>query len=194
MGAAVFLTLWFLSAVWIGATGTFYLATPIEVAITVWIGCILLLAGVWRIGVARAWAMGASVRWLLAPHLVRFVGLAFLVLHARGELPFSVGMVGGIGDVAIAIGASALMLDPDARWIKWWNVAGLVDILSVVVSVFREGLREPQSVAVIREFPLSLLPTFFVPLIIATHGIIFARLRSDRGRREAPMPIPDPQR
>jgi hypothetical protein len=191
---SVSLVAWLLAATWIGASGTFYRATPVEVALTVWIGSIGLLLAVWRVQSAREWAVNGSIRGLLVPHVVRFVGLAFVALYARGDLPFSVGIVGGIGDVVVAIGAIVLMLDPDQSWRTWWNIVGFIDIVSVVVSVLREGLRDPHSVAVIREFPLSLLPTYFVPLIIASHCLIFVRFRSDRARRQAPPPISDSQR
>ena len=57
-----------------------------------------------------------------------------------------------------------------------WNVFGLVDIVLVVATATRLGVADPGSMRALLELPLSLLPTFLVPIIIATHIIIFARL------------------
>jgi hypothetical protein len=57
-----------------------------------------------------------------------------------------------------------------------WNTLGLIDIVFVVSSVLRFGLKDWQSMHALRELPLSLLPTFLVPLIIASHVLIFVRL------------------
>ncbi|WP_410959381.1 hypothetical protein, partial [Salmonella sp. SAL4433] len=56
-----------------------------------------------------------------------------------------------------------------------WNTIGLTDILFVVLLALRLGLADWQSMHALREFPLSLLPTFIVPLIIASHVLIFLR-------------------
>lgn len=53
---------------------------------------------------------------------------------------------------------------------------GFVDIIFVVFSALRFGLRDWQSMHPLRELPLSLLPTFLVPLIIVSHVLIFVRL------------------
>ena len=62
------------------------------------------------------------------------------------------------------------------RAINIWNFIGLIDILMVVITAARLGLADPVSMRALTVLPLSLLPTFLVPLIIATHVVIFARL------------------
>ena len=57
----------------------------------------------------------------------------------------------------------------------------MVDILFVVVTAVRLGAADPASMAALQRLPLNLLPTFLVPLIIATHVILGVRLA--RGRR-----------
>jgi hypothetical protein len=52
----------------------------------------------------------------------------------------------------------------------------MLDIFLVVILALRIGLADWRSMAPLRTFPLSLLPTFFVPLIIASHILIFVRL------------------
>lgn len=61
-----------------------------------------------------------------------------------------------------------------------WNTLGLIDIMFVVFSALRFGLKDWQSMHALRELPLSLLPTFLVPLIIASHVLIFVRLTRAR--------------
>jgi hypothetical protein len=88
---------------------------------------------------------------------------------------------GGIGDIVVATMALPVVFAPldDAarrRAIVIWNVVGFVDILLVVISAARINLLgNPTELRALTHLPLSLLPTFLVPLIIATHIIIFAR-------------------
>jgi hypothetical protein len=53
-------------------------------------------------------------------------------------------------------------------------------MLFVVATAARLGLAEPSSMAALLRLPLSLVPTFLVPLIIASHILIFVRLARQR--------------
>lgn len=141
---------------------------------------LLLLAG--RADRFQAWLTSLGWRPLVALHLSRFVGAYFLVLHQRGELPWAFAVPGGIGDIVVAALALGLLLAGDrvaARpgLLLGWNVLGLVDILFVVATAARLALADPASMAALLRLPLSLLPTFLVPLIIATHVWLFAAAR-----------------
>jgi len=57
-----------------------------------------------------------------------------------------------------------------------WNTIGLIDIIFAIFTALRFGLKDWRSMHALRELPLSLLPTFLVPLIIASHILIFVRL------------------
>src|SRR6185436_4039461 len=108
------------------------------------------------------------------------VGIYFLVLHQRGELPRAFAVPGGIGDIIIATFALPVALAPlehsvRLRAIVIWNVVGLVDILMVTFTAVRINLTAPGELRALTQLPLSLLPTFLVPLIIATHVILFVR-------------------
>jgi len=62
-------------------------------------------------------------------------------------------------------------------------VLGLADILFVVVTAARLGVADPESMAALLRLPLSLLPTFLVPLIIASHVVLGVRLARGSGVR-----------
>jgi hypothetical protein len=171
---------WLAFALVIGSSGRFSYASPRQVAATVWMLTALALLACWKIRPVRDRAADIDVRWLIAVHLTRFVGIYFLVLAAHGGLPSGFARPAGIGDITIAAGAAIILLLRQAApksLLFAWNALGLIDILFVVFAALRFGLRDSQSMTPVRELPLSLLPTFIVPLIITSHVVIFARLR-----------------
>jgi hypothetical protein len=147
---------------------------------------IFLLTGVllwayFRLASVRSWVNSLDLRALVLLHVTRFVGIYFLILHQRGELPRAFAVPGGIGDIFIATFALPVALAPlePARRLSAiviWNVVGLVDILMVILSAMRINLSTPGELRALTHLPLSLLPTFLVPLIIASHVILFARI------------------
>jgi hypothetical protein len=148
----------------------------------------VVLAAGWRHAGFRAWLAAVDERWLVALHLTRFVGFYFLYLYGRGELPYAFAVLGGWGDIAVASLAAGLLVwgsphaGPRRPAYVVWNVLGLVDILFVVATAARLGLADPGSMAALLRLPLSLLPTFLVPLIIASHVVLGVRLARPAGR------------
>ena len=102
------------------------------------------------------------------------------MLCQRGQLPCAFATPAGWGDIVIAILALAVVGAIRTGFAKplslTWNTLGLIDITFVIFSALRFGLKNWQSMPALRELPLSLLPTFLVPLIIASHVLIFIRL------------------
>lgn len=147
---------------------------------------VTLVAGVMTLYLAsarfRTWANSVDARWLVAVHLARFVGFYFLFLYSVGEMPYAFAVPAGIGDILVA----ALALCLIAAWralgakrdtaLLAWNAIGLADITFVVATATRLGLTEPESMLWITRLPLALLPTFLVPIVVATHLIVFSRL------------------
>ena len=175
----VILGAWFGLALAAGMSGPFHNATAPMVAITVWTLTGIALLICWIIPGARNWAAIVDLQWLVGLHLTRFVGVYFLLLGSRGALPQGFARTAGIGDIIVAAAAGSILLIPELRRRKIliiWNSMGLIDIVFVVFSAMRFGLRDWLSMAPLRELPLSLLPTFLVPLIIASHILIFIRL------------------
>lgn len=177
---------WFCFALAVGVAGWFRSVGAPTVALTVWTLTALALLACWKIQMVREWAGIVDLRWLIALHLARFVGIYFLVLGSRGDLPDGFARPAGIGDIAIATTALLLLFAPQlltsSRILLIWNAAGLIDIIFVAFAALRFGLKDWQSMAPLRQLPLSLLPTFIVPLIIASHVLIFIRPRIARAR------------
>lgn len=164
-----------------GVGGWFHNFSAAGVALTVWTLTVMALFACWKISSVRAWTLTVDLKWLIALHLTRFVGFYFLVLASRGVLPSGFARPAGLGDVLVAALALVLIAAPLVRGMRivvlLWNALGLLDILFVVSSALRFGLRDLDSMLPLRVLPLSLLPTFLVPLIIVSHVVIFVRLR-----------------
>jgi hypothetical protein len=146
----------------------------------------LLLACYFKAAGFKAWIDRLDLRSLVLLHVTRFVGIYFLILYNRGELPYAFAVPGGWGDITVATLALLVCFVPLAgparvRAITIWNVIGFVDILMVVVTAARLGLADLGQMRALTYLPLSLLPTFLVPLIIATHVMLFLRLRAKPG-------------
>ena len=145
---------------------------------------LMILTVAWASVWFRAWLVALDVRVLVLVHVTRFVaGLAFLVFYGRGALPYAFAVPGGAGDMLVAVLAVPVVLLTDARatrrrgLVLGWNVLGFADILMVVATAARIGAVEPAAMAALLRLPLVLLPAFLVPIIIATHVILFVRLR-----------------
>jgi hypothetical protein len=175
------LALWLLIAIGLGASGRLAsLQPPVPQLVLAGLTLLLIIAGALLPGF-RLWLAGINLRQIVAFHITRFVGIYFLVLHARGELPFAFAVPGGWGDIVIAVGALVLVLlvpDLSARrmWVMTWNLLGLADIIFVVATATRLALADPASMQALLRLPLSVVPTFLVPLIIASHFLLLRRL------------------
>ena len=173
--------LWLLVAFAAGAAGVLRSARPPMPQLVIGVLTAALLVLFWTPSPVRRWALQVDVRRLVLIHVTRLVaGGYFLILYGRGELPYAFAVPGGWGDIAVAVTALAVCWPGRSRnALLAWNVFGTVDILLVVATAARLGMADPESMRALLRLPLSLLPTFLVPIIIATHVIIFARL----GRR-----------
>jgi hypothetical protein len=173
---------WLAGAVLLGASGRLLLLRPPAPQLVLAGLTIGLVAAAVIFPSFRSWLVGLRLRQIVAFHVTRFIGVYFLVLYARGELPFLFAVPGGWGDIAVATGALLLVLlvpqlEAHPRWLLLWNLVGLADILFVVTTASRLALADPESMSALLRLPLSLLPTFLVPLIIASHVLIFWRLK-----------------
>ena len=173
--------LWFAAAVVVGQQRVLQrVPPPVVQAILFGLTALLLLA-YFRLAALRDWFDRLDLRSLALAHASRFVGIYFLMLYRKGELPYAFAMPAGVGDIVVATLVLPIVFLPlgyerRMRLLTIWNVIGFVDILMVVLTVIRLNLADPTQLRAMLHLPLSLLPTFLVPLIIATHVIIFARI------------------
>ena len=135
----------------------------------------------------RTWAERVPLRTLVLYHLVRFVGIVFLVMAARGTLLDVWAVPAGWGDIAVAVTAIALAVlalpvTSRGRWgaVLAWNTFGLIDILFVLGSAARLVRTDPAQLEPLTQLPLGLLPTFIVPLVLVSHVLIYWRLVRER--------------
>src|SRR5512134_936228 len=163
-------------AIVIAAAGTGRLAAlapPRPQLLIVGLTTALVLAGL-LLPAFRDWLATLPLRALVAFHIVRFVGIYFLILSSHGTLPAAFALPAGIGDILIAASALILVLLVPAlsqrgRLVAGWNLLGLVDILFVVATAARLAIADPLSMVALLRLPLSVIPTFLVPLIIGSH-------------------------
>jgi hypothetical protein len=128
-----------------------------------------------------------DLRWLIGVQRWRVVGAVFLLRYAQHELPASFTTPAGIGDVLVGLTAPFIALlaasgTSTARQVViGWCVLGIVDL---VVAVTMGVLNAPGTFGLLTgevttapmlELPLSLIPTFFVPLSILLHAIVLRR-------------------
>ena len=130
----------------------------------------------------RAGVDSLSVNRMVGFHAVRLVGAAFVVLGARGLVAPEFATRAGWGDVAAALAAIAFVALPAlrTRWLlNAWNVFGLLDLIvavgtaTIVVATGRIPGMQP-----ILQLPLSLVPLFFVPVLVASHIALFRRINA----------------
>jgi hypothetical protein len=140
-----------------------------------------------RVESVHAWIDAVPLRALVGVHGARLIGFSFLVLAGRGQLSPIFAERAAWGDIAAAIGAIALVLSGDPRTPRHralyllWNTVGLADFVVVVVTagwIASQGLTP--GVAPLLHLPFSLLPTFAVPILLASHVFLFRRLLAGR--------------
>jgi hypothetical protein len=192
---ATWLAAWFVVVVILAATRALYyeggLGAPglgIAVALPIAVLCIV---------VARTQALREEFHrvplWLLVGvHVVRLLGISFIILYTAGRLPAPFASAAGWGD--IFVGATALPVawfayrrPTNVRPILWvWNIVGVADLIAAVglgvissPGPLRLIFAEPSS-AIMATLPWLLIPGFLVPLFFAIHIGIFIRLAQRR--------------
>ncbi|ACB75843.1 hypothetical protein [Opitutus terrae] len=181
LGIRIAIWTWFFAALAAGRFALWQQAPALALPATLFILAGLLVLAYRLVPPFHTWVDGAGLRMLVLLHATRFVGFYFLVLQQRGDLPARIAVPGGLGDCTVALFAILLTALPLAeptrrRAIAIWNVAGCADLVWVVVSAVRLELAAPGSLQPFTHLPLSLLPTFLYPLLLAVHVAVFARL------------------
>ncbi len=177
---------WLAAALAVGSSGIFAVLPGALVCAVVWTLVLGALAAVWHVQAVHEWFLALNLRALLLPHVLRFAGFGLLALYQNGKLPRDFALMGSMADVWIAAAAVALAvwavpMRQEWQWkaVLTWNILGLTDMLMLIVGGMRFTLSNPELVSDLTAYPMCLLPTFVVPLAIASHILLFDRLRRE---------------
>jgi hypothetical protein len=154
---------------------------PVSIALAASIPVALFLAWLATSEAFRDFVQSLSARTLTIVQSWRVGGFLFLVLYTYRILPGMFALPAGWGDIAIGATAPLVALklaNPDhRRSFIFWQILGMADLamavsLGAAASVIRPHGIVPGAMAVL---PLSLIPTFAVPLLLILHIICIAQ-------------------
>ena len=176
------MALWFTGVLWIGAPGT--ISIPLLGA------AVLISVGVCSvIGFGslpgRGRLQSAPLPALIALHVIRLLGVLFVLLDAAKRLPEPFAPAAGWGDIAIGLTALPIALcaarepGPARGAVLVWNGLGLADLVTAVSlgalsapGPIRLFLGDPSS-ALMGSLPWILIPCFLVPSLSFVHLVVF---------------------
>ena len=198
------LALWFLLVLMASLLGVFK-GNPSQPPLLLGVAVILpvlLFVLVWITSARfQRFVESPDIRAITLPQTSRIIGVVFLTSYAYGVLPGIFALPAGIGDVAIGLTAPLIvwMLVSKTRArlavLAVWNVLGLLDLvmavsLGILTSRSSLGiLAGTTTSAAVVAFPLSLIPTFLVPVDLILHLITLSRVRRlwGQGRQQRQM-------
>lgn len=128
----------------------------------------------------------------------RVLGVTFVVLEAYRILPAVFALPAGYGDILIGATAPFVawkLANPSHRTsFILWQFLGIADLLLAVTLGTTAPLLVAQdvSMAAVTVLPLSLIPTFFVPLLLIFHVICIAQANAWKNVSAAAMQTPRP--
>jgi hypothetical protein len=126
----------------------------------------------------------------LSPHALtlaqswRIMGFIFVLLEAKGVLPAVFAWPAGYGDMVIGATATLVawkLATPNHRGtFILWQALGITDLVNAVALGTTARLLNPQSTSMgaMTVLPLSLIPTFLVPLFFIFHVICIAQAKA----------------
>lgn len=132
----------------------------------------------------RQFALALNPRILTSIQAWRMVGFTFVLLEARNVLPSVFAWPAGYGDMTIGATAAFVawkLAEPAHRGsFILWQMLGILDLIMAVSLGTTAGLLVPQgpSMVAMTVLPLSLIPTFLVPLFFMFHVICIAQARA----------------
>ncbi|HYN15979.1 MAG TPA: hypothetical protein VES66_09355 [Terriglobales bacterium] len=187
----VILALWLAASITASALGVFASESkhsfhaPLPLGLAVLIPLAVFFAWLAVSREFRQFALAVDVRTLTTIQAWRLGGFVFLVLYAHGILPGAFALPAGWGDMVI--GATAPLA---ARYLTResgrrtgfiaWQVLGVLDLVMAVslgvlnsapVRMFGQGV----TTEAMSTLPLSVIPTFAVPLLMIFHLISIAQ-------------------
>jgi hypothetical protein len=131
----------------------------------------------------REFTMSLNPRRLTMIHSLRVEGFVFLVLATYGILPSLFALPAGWGDIAIGATASFVALklaNPGhRRAFLIWQLLGVADLATAATLGPLAQVIDPHGISsyAMTVLPLSLIPTFAVPLFLILHFICILQAR-----------------
>lgn len=131
----------------------------------------------------RQFVLGLNPQALTRVQAWRIVGFTFLALYTYGVLPGMFALPAGWGDVfigATALVAAAKLARPEQRTgFITWQLLGISDLVIALSTGAGAGFIAPNGIPTspMTALPLSLIPTFGVPLMLILHLICIAQAR-----------------
>ncbi len=156
---------------------------PVAVGLAVTIPIVAFLLWFATSAAFRQFALSLNPRTLTFVQSWRVAGFTFLVLYAAGILPGVFALPAGLGDIAIGATAPLVAIKlgnfNHRRGFIFWQILGISDLVMAVTLGTIARLISPDGVGtgVMTVLPLSLIPTFAVPLLIMLHVICIAQAR-----------------
>jgi hypothetical protein len=141
----------------------------------------------------RKFTMSLNVRALTVVQTLRIVGYVFLVLASYSILPRVFALSAGWGDIAIGatapLAAFTLATPTRRRSFIVWQLLGIADLVNAVLLGTLGGVINPHGIPMgaMTVLPLSLIPTFGVPLFLILHVICIAQALRWQGEQIRPV-------
>lgn len=169
---------------------------PLAVGLAVVIPIVLFFVLFAALPGFRQFALSLNPRILTFVQSWRVVGFTFLVLYSTGLLPGLLALPAGWGDIAIGatapLAATQLMSFNRRTGFVVWQLLGILDLVMALALGVWAGMTITQGpgTALMAVLPLSLLPTFVVPLFILLHFVCIAQAR--HWDTEQSLPVGEP--
>jgi hypothetical protein len=188
------LAAWFFFAVWLGVSGVLNArgAPPVGVAAAIVLPLIVFVIDRRRGSPLFGGLTRLELPALIALQTFRIIGVIFIVAWAAGTLPAGFALPAGLGDVAIGLSAPFAAAVAARRQphrlplVRLWNILGTADLIIAVTTGVLHG-RSPIGLLAgaiptdaMARYPLSLIPTFLVPLALMLHLSTFRALATSR--------------
>ena len=144
----------------------------------------------------RQFLFSLNPRTLTIVQSWRIAGLTFLVLYTYGILPGGFALPAGLGDMAIGMTAPLVALKfSNLNYRKSfivWQFLGIADLVTAVGSGVTSGFINPHGIqtTAMTVLPMSLIPTFAVPLFMILHFICIAQARQWQEQRRPNLAEP----
>lgn len=177
------LGLWFLFSLAAGARHLYQNAPnqpPLVFGLAVLTPILLFL--VWFAGSRkfREFTLSLNPRILTMVQGWRFAGIAFVALAAYGILPKLFASAAGYGDIVIGLTAflALNLATPEHRGsFILWQLLGIADLVNALLLGTLSGVIDPHGIptSAMTVLPMSLIPTFGVPLFLIFHIICIAQ-------------------